>query len=116
MRAGSSRTRVGQDVEANLASPLAPFVPGRDLVGDIDIGGIPGRFGPQTSVEPAPKQNVFGVEYGLAHTRGRHLLKAGALVERYVDDMVNPTFCLGIYTFAEPARPSCATARCASSA
>ncbi len=45
-------------------------------------------------------QNVFGVEYGLVHSRGRHLIKAGALAERYQDNMVNPTFCNGIFTFA----------------
>ena len=33
-------------------------------------------------------------------SRGRHLLKAGALVEHYESDLVNPTFSLGIYTFA----------------
>ena len=32
--------------------------------------------------------------------RGRHLLKAGALAEHYQDNMVNPTFSLGIYAFA----------------
>ncbi|MGH9632500.1 MAG: TonB-dependent receptor domain-containing protein, partial [Bryobacteraceae bacterium] len=31
--------------------------------------------------------------------RGRHLVKLGALAERYQDNMVNPTFGLGIYTF-----------------
>ena len=34
-------------------------------------------------------------------TRGRHLFKFGALAERYADDMSNPTFSLGIYTFAD---------------
>jgi hypothetical protein len=99
-RLGWSRTRVGQDVESNLESPLPVFVPGRDLIGGIDIGGIPGRFGPQTTANLRLQQDVYGAEYGLTHTRGRHLVKAGALAERYVDDMVNPTFSLGIFTFA----------------
>jgi hypothetical protein len=30
----------GQNLESHLASPLPPFVGGRDLVGDIDIGGM----------------------------------------------------------------------------
>ena len=34
-------------------------------------------------------------------TRGRHVLKAGALAEHYQDNMVNPTFSLGIFTFAD---------------
>ena len=40
-RFGFSRTRVGQNVEANISQALTPFVPGRDIIGDIDIGGIP---------------------------------------------------------------------------
>jgi hypothetical protein len=94
-----ARTRIGQEVEANLAAPLPPFVPGRPMVGDIDIGGIP-RFGPQSSANVSLRQTVVGGEYGLVLARGRHLVKTGALVERYWDDMFNPTFSLGIYTFA----------------
>ena len=98
-RIGFSRTRVGQNVEANVSQDLQPFVPGRDIIGDIDIGGIP-RFGPQSSGNLRLVQNVFGAEYNLVHSRGRHLIKAGALVERYQDNMVNPTFGNGIFTFA----------------
>lgn len=94
-----SRTRIGQQVESNTSQPLQPFIPGRDSLGNIDIGGIP-RFGPQTSVSVRLVQNVFGGEYGFVHTRGNHLIKAGGLVERYQDNMVNPTFSLGIWTFA----------------
>ena len=98
-RLNFSRTRIGQQVEANITQPLQPFVPGRELVGNIDIGGVP-RFGPQTSVSVRLTQNVFGFEHGLVHTRGRHIIKAGGVVERYQDNMVNPTFSLGIWTFA----------------
>ena len=38
--------------------PLPPFVPGRELVGDIDIGGLQ-RFGPQSSANLRLAQNVF---------------------------------------------------------
>ena len=98
-RLNFSRTHIGQNVEANTATQLQPFVPGQAFLGGIDIGGIPGRFGPQTSANLRLTQNVFGFEYGLAHNRGRHLIKAGAVVERYQDNMVNPTFSLGIFTF-----------------
>ena len=94
-----SRTRIGQNVEANTTGSLAPFVPGQSILGGIDIGGIPGRFGPQTSANLRLTQNLFGFEYGLTHNRGRHLIKAGSVVERYQDNMVNPTFSLGIFTF-----------------
>ncbi len=98
-RLNFGRTRIGQDVEANLSSSLQPFTPGQTLVGNIDIAGIP-RFGPQGSVNLRLTQNVFGFDYGIVHTRGRHLIKAGGMVERYQDNLFNPTFSLGIYTFA----------------
>lgn len=97
-RLGYSKTGIGQEVQANTTRPLAPFVPGRELMGDIDIGGIP-RFGPQSSAGVQLRQQVYSFDAGLVHTRGRHLLKSGLLVERYVDDLFNPTFSLGIYTF-----------------
>lgn len=98
-RISFARTRIGQNVVANVPSTLQPFVPGRDSIGNIDIAGIP-RFGPQSSANLRITQNLFGLEYGIVHTRGKHLLKAGALVERYYDNLYNPTFSLGTYTFA----------------
>ena len=95
-RLGWSRTRIGQEVEANV--DLAPFVPGRGSMGDIDIGGIP-RFGPQTSAGVQLGQDVWSFSGDVSHSRGRHLLKTGLLVERYRDQLFNPTFSLGIYTF-----------------
>ncbi|MCS7026586.1 MAG: TonB-dependent receptor [Bryobacteraceae bacterium] len=100
LRASFSRTRIGQDVQANLNPPLPAFVPGRTMMGGIDIGGIPGRFGPQTSVNVKLTQNIFGIEDGVSYNRGAHLFKFGAMAERYRDNMVNPTFALGIFTFA----------------
>ncbi len=101
LRANFARTRVGQNVEANLASPLTAFVPTRGLVGGIDIGGIPGRFGPQTSGNLRLTQNLWGLEDGFTLNRDKHLLKIGGLWEHYQDNMVNPTFSLGIFTFAD---------------
>lgn len=97
-RASYSRTRVGQDVENNTDIALAPFVPGRPFVGNMDIAGMP-RWGTQTSVNVKLTQNVYGFDYSTAHVKGSHVLKAGALFERYQDNMVNPTFSLGIHTF-----------------
>lgn len=98
-RVGASRTRIGQEVEANTSQPIAPFVPGRPMVGNIDIGGLQFRWGPQTSSMLQLVQNVFSGEYQLTQTRGSHLIKAGGLAEYYQDNMVNPTFSNGIYTF-----------------
>jgi hypothetical protein len=97
-RIGFSRTRIGQNVEANTTQPLQPFVPGRAITGDIDIGGLK-RFGPQSSANLRLVQNVFSLQDDLVVTRGRHLIKAGGLAEHYQDNMVNPTFSLGIYAF-----------------
>jgi hypothetical protein len=98
-RLGFSRTRIGQDVSANTSQPLQPFVPGR-LVGNIDIGGA-SRFGPQASVNVKLTQNVYTFEDHMALIRGRHTLKFGGLIERYQDNMVNPTFSLGTYAFTD---------------
>jgi hypothetical protein len=98
-RASFSRTRIGQDVENNTSGSLQPFVPGRPFVGNIDIGGMP-RWGTQTSVNVKLVQNVYGFQYSVAHVQGRHLLRAGTLFERYQNNMANPTFSLGIHTFA----------------
>jgi hypothetical protein len=99
-RLNFSRTHIGQNVEANTTQAgLRPFVPGNDLIGAIDIGGLP-RFGPQSSGNLRLTQNVYGFEHGLVHSRGRHLVKVGALVEHYRDNMFNPTFGNGIFTFA----------------
>ncbi len=96
-RFGYSRTRVGQDVEANV--PLAAFVPGRPFVGNIDVGGLQ-RFGTQSSANLRLKQQVSSLQADLVWNRGRHLLRAGALAEHYKQDMTNPTFSLGTYSFA----------------
>jgi hypothetical protein len=97
-RLGFSRTRIGQEVESHTSQPLEPFVPGRSIMGDIDIGGLR-RFGPQSSVDVRLVQNVLSFQDDFVHARGRHLIKAGGLIERYQDNMVNPTFSLGIYSF-----------------
>jgi carboxypeptidase family protein/TonB-dependent receptor-like protein len=99
-RFGVSRTRIGQDVRADTSQAVGPFIATRGLMGDIDIGGLK-RFGPQSSGNLRLVQNVFSGQNDLVHTRGRQTVKAGGLVERYQDNMVNPTFALGIFTFAD---------------
>jgi hypothetical protein len=97
-RLNFGRTRIEQDVAANTSSDLAPFVPTRALMGNIDVGGMP-RFGPQISVDVSLVQNVYGLETGFDINRGAHLIKVGGIIERYQDNMVNPTFSLGVYNF-----------------
>jgi len=99
LRLGYSRTRVGQNVEANTTQPVSEFAAGRALMGAIDIGGIP-RFGPQLSANLRLRQNVTSLQYDITQSRGRHFLKAGALAEHYVSSEFNPTFSLGVFRFA----------------
>jgi hypothetical protein len=98
LRFGYSRTRVGQNVEANTTQPVGVFAPGRDLMGAIDIGGIP-RFGPQLSANLRLRQDVASFQYDISQSRGRHFLKAGAVIEHYVSSEFNPTFSLGVFRF-----------------
>ncbi|HYE87427.1 MAG TPA: TonB-dependent receptor, partial [Vicinamibacterales bacterium] len=96
-RFGYSRTRVGQDVEANTTLP--PFAAGRPFIGNIDVGGLQ-RFGTQSSGNLRLRQDVASLQTDFVWNRGRHLVRIGALAEHYTQDMVNPTFSLGTYTFA----------------
>ena len=96
-RFGYSRTRVGQDVEATTTLP--PFVSGRPFIGNIDVGGLQ-RFGTQSSANLRLLQQVSSMAGDLVWNRGRHLVRAGALAEHYQQNMVNPTFSLGTYSFA----------------
>jgi hypothetical protein len=97
-RLGFSRTRIGQNVEANTSDVLPEFVQGRGITGSFDVGGMR-RFGPQLSGNLRLVQNVFSLSNDLVHTRGRHVVKAGALAEHYQDNMVNPTFGNGLFAF-----------------
>lgn len=96
-RFGYSRTRVGQAVQAD--TDLPPFVSGRSYIGNIDVGGLQ-RFGTQSSVDVRFLQQVASFQGDVIWTRGRHLIRSGLLAEHYGQDMVNPTFSLGTYAFA----------------
>ena len=83
----------------NTSQALTPFVPGRGMIGDIDIGGLL-RFGPQSSVNLRLVQNVYGVEDGLVlrarQTSVQDGLSGRALPGQHGKPDVRP----GIYTFA----------------
>ena len=69
-------------------------------MGDIDIGGLK-RFGPQSSGNLRLVQNVFSFQDDLVlHARTALARRPARLVEHYQDNMVNPTFSLGIFSFA----------------
>ena len=58
------------------------------------------RFGPQSSANLRLVQNVYSGQYDVTHTRGRHCSRRARSPSATSDNMVNPTFSLGIYTFA----------------
>ena len=70
------------------------------LVAERRTAGAPGLPLDDSWIHLRLAQNVYSGQYDITHSRGRHLLKAGVLAERYRDFMTNPTFSLGIYTFA----------------
>ncbi len=74
-------------------------------MGAIDIGGLP-RFGPQLSADLVLEQDVFSGQVDVTHARGRHLLKAGGLVERYSRDRVQPDVQPRRLSLRQPARRS----------
>jgi len=45
-------------------------------------------------------QQVSSFQGDVVWSKGRHLIRTGALAEHYQQDMVNPTFSLGTYSFA----------------
>ena len=98
-RFGFSGTRIAQTVGSNTTQAVSPFVPGRPTMGAIDIGGLP-RFGPQLSADVQLEQEVYSGQVDVTHARGRHLFKAGGLVERYSASEFNPTFSRGVFRFA----------------
>lgn len=97
VRFGYSRTRIGQVAQGDATLPV--FVPGRSLMGAIDIGGFP-RFGTQVSSDVRLSQDVSSLQYDATWSKGRHLVKAGAVAEHYLADEYNPTFGLGVFRFA----------------
>jgi hypothetical protein len=99
LRGGFSRTRIGQNVRADVPAEVRPFIPGQSIMGAIDVGGLL-RFGPQSSGNLRLTQNLLSVEDNLSWVRGRHQLRFGGLLEHYQDNMYNPTFGAGIFAFA----------------
>ena len=99
VRVGYSRTRIGQSVQANTSQMLTPFVPGRPMLGAIDIGGLP-RFGPQLSADVQLDQDVFATHVDITRSAGTHLITTGISAEHYRAREFNPTFSLGVFRFA----------------
>ena len=116
LRARLRRTRIGQNGAGQPGgAALSVRAHARQLVGDIDIGGIP-RFGPQTSANVVARPvRSTALEYGLTRTqrppspqgrRPRRALRRRPLQSRRS---------ASASTRSRTSRPFCATGRSASS-
>ena len=115
-RIGFSRTRIGQNVQANTSQPLPIFVRHARQHGR-HRHRRPAALRPAELRQSAPgAERLQRAERSRSRRAARHVLKAGALAEHYQDNMVNPTFSLGIFTFADLQRVPGRTGRRRSSA
>ena len=94
-RIGYSRTRIGQNVQAIPRPPCRPSSQRATAVGNIDVAGCAASAHRVRQLRLV--QNVFSAQSDDVHNRGR-TCQGGALAEHYQDNMVNPTFSLGIFT------------------
>ncbi len=97
-RFSHSRLRFEQ-LPAGPSQPTLAFIPGQDLMGIISVGGLTTLGG--TSTNPSTN-NAFYWTFSddLAYTKGRHLLKTGALVEHVRTNKLGANLIRGSYTFA----------------
>ena len=97
VRFGFSRTAIGQtDAGPRTASSLS-VIPGRPLP-QLQIGGMP-NFGTLTASTTTADQDVWSIADELTVARGRHLIKAGGVLERYRAEQDYQFYWGGRYTF-----------------
>ena len=85
-----------------LAEPLS-FFPEAAFMGAIDVGGL-SRLGNETTLPSINNIKYWTWSDDLTFTRGKHLLKTGALIEHAVSDKVTTVNSRGTYTFANLAQ------------
>ena len=94
-RLSYSRVKLGA-ANDGAASELA-FIPGASAIGTIVIGSR--EFGPERTNPQHQDVEYFTLSNDVAYSRGRHFLKAGALVERARTGTENSTSVRGRFTF-----------------
>lgn len=95
-----ARTNIFQRDEPQL--PLSPdvlFIPERNALGMITIGGMP-PFGGSRFRQQGQLQNLYSWSDDMVVTRGSHVLKWGVLVERQQNKALSENFFAGGYDFA----------------
>jgi hypothetical protein len=90
-----SRLKFGASNDG-AASELS-FVPGQPAVGNILIGSR--EFGPERTNPQHQDVDFFTFSDDVVHASGRHLVKAGVLIERASTDTENSTSVRGRFTF-----------------
>jgi hypothetical protein len=97
-RFSHSRLRFEQ-LPVGPSLPNLAFVGGQDLIGVITVSGLTALGGGTTNPST---NNSFYWTYSndVTYTKGRHLLKAGALIERLRTNKLTATNTRGSYTFS----------------
>ncbi|MGH9382822.1 MAG: TonB-dependent receptor, partial [Vicinamibacterales bacterium] len=94
-----SQVKLGQLVVNEGVGPELAFVPGQATIGEIAVGGMdvlgPGRNNPSNN-----DIEYFTFSNDLAYSKGRHFLKAGALIERVHTDSLTSTNLRGRFVFS----------------
>jgi hypothetical protein len=81
------------------ALPDLAFIAGQDAIGVISVGGLTPIGG--TTTNPSSNNSFYWTfSDDLSYVKGRHLLKAGALVEHLRTNKLTATNIRGSYTFA----------------
>ncbi len=97
-RFSHSRLRFEQLPDFPSLTDLA-FIAGQDAIGVISVGGLTPIGG--TTTNPSSNNSFYWTfSDDLSYVKGRHLLKAGALVEHLRTNKLTATNIRGSYTFA----------------
>jgi hypothetical protein len=93
-----SRVKLGARLaDENVFSELA-FLPGQRAIGNLLIGSR--EFGPDRTHPQRQDIQYFTFSNDVTYSRGRHLLKAGLLIERGYSDTESGTGVRGRFTFS----------------
>lgn len=92
-----SRLRDGDQLVAEGVGPELAFLPGQPTIGNIMIPGV--LFGPDQTGPATGDIDYFTFSDDVAYSKGRHFLKAGALIERVHTHRVTNGRLRGRYIF-----------------
>lgn len=94
-----SRVKLGQLALSEGAGPELAFVPGQAAIGEIAVSGLD-VFGPTRNNPSNNDIEYFTFSNDLSASKGRHLLKAGVLIERVHTYSLTSTNLRGRFVFS----------------